>query len=97
MRSSSRATPFALSHNDVKRFKHRHRHDNRGGDQQQHEHCETECSVAVLAVQPPNPDARFGAMIYLVTTDAVGADFGTELGLKVAQTLTEVCSHRGRS
>ena len=97
MASSAKLTRRALPHNDVERFKHRHRHDNRGGDQQQHEHCETERSVTVLAIQPPNPDARFGAMVYLVTTDAVGADFGTELGLKVTQTLTEVCSHRGRS
>ena len=97
MASSAKQTRRALPHNDVERFKHRHRDDDCGGDQQQHEHRETERSVAVLAVQPPNPDARFGAMIYLVTTDAVGANLGTELGLKVAQTLTEVSSHRSRS
>ncbi len=95
-RSRAKLTPRALSHNDVKRFKHRHRDHNGGGDQQQHEHREAQRAVAVLAIEPPNPDAGFGAVVDLVTTDAVGTDFGTELGLKVAQTPTEVSSHQGR-
>ena len=96
MRSSANLTRLALSHNDVERFKHRHGDNNGGGDQQQYEHSEAQRAMAMLTVEPPDPNPRFSALINLVAPDAVGADLGTKLGLKVAQTLTEVGSHRGR-